>query len=311
MAITPVRDEAHWHELRAQNIGGSDAAALIGMSPWKTKWQLWMEKAGKLSAEDLSNNKNVQAGTFLESGIAAWAAHRWGMKLAKVTEYHTVDDIKGMGASLDYADENGIPVEIKWSARGHGWEYKDDQIIAAPDYYIIQVQHQMACVNAPHGWLVALIDNEPRRMLVPRHEGIINTLRSSIAQFWDEIESGVEPNPDFSLDAEAISQLMGTIPMADIELGDEHAGLYYEYNAASALAKEAEDRKTAAKAQLLFLAQEKMQGSNANLEKATVRCGEHKMTITTVAPNMGTEVTQEMVGTRINTRRGYQMVRIS
>jgi 23S rRNA (adenine2503-C2)-methyltransferase len=39
--------------------------------------------------------------------------------------------------------------------------------------------------------------------------------------------------------------------------------------------------------------------------------GPSKISISTVAPNFGTEVTQEMVGTHINTRKGYQTVRIS
>ena len=73
MAIIPVRDESHWHELRASSIGGSDVAALLGISPYKSKWQLWMEKSGKLEAEDLSYNTAVQAGTFIVSGIANWA----------------------------------------------------------------------------------------------------------------------------------------------------------------------------------------------------------------------------------------------
>ena len=159
MAIIEVRDIAHWHELRAEHIGGSDVAAVLGVSPYKSKWQLYMEKAGKLPAEDLSGNTAVQAGTYLEDGIARWASDKWGLSLTKVHAYHTVDDVPGMGASLDYATPDGIPVEIKWSARGHGWIYQQDQIIEAPEGYILQVQHQIECVGASHGWLVALIDN--------------------------------------------------------------------------------------------------------------------------------------------------------
>jgi hypothetical protein len=73
----------------------------------------------------------------------------------------------------------------------------------------------------------------------------------------------------------------------------------------------AKDSKEQIKAQLLYLGAEKLKGSNQSTEKAIVRCGDHKMSIATVAPNFGTEVTQDMVGTRINTRKGYQTVRIS
>jgi aminopeptidase-like protein len=67
----------------------------------------------------------------------------------------------------------------------------------------------------------------------------------------------------------------------------------------------------ALKAELMYLGAEKLKGSNQSTDKAIIRCGDHKISISTVAPNFGTEVTQEMVGTRINTRKGYQTVRIS
>lgn len=316
MAIIPVRDEAHWHELRADMIGGSEVAALLGVSPYKSKWQLWMEKAGKLEAEDLSQNMAIQAGTFLESGIANWAAHRWDMPVIKVTDYYTVDDVKGMGASLDYINADANPVEIKWSARGHGWSYEGDKILEAPEHYLVQVQHQIACLNAngndaKHGWLIALIDNEPRRMLVPRHDGVIAAITDGIRDFWDSIAKGAEPDPDFSLDGDAILKMFGSLPMADVELDSDAAPLFAKYLDAVATEKLAVSEKERLKAELLMLGVDKLKGCNQNSEKAILRCGDHKMTITTVAPNFGTEVTQEMVGTRINTRKGYQMVRIS
>ena len=316
MAITPVENEEQWHALRKLNIGGSDVAALLGVSPYKSKWQLWMEKAGKLEPEDLSQNMAIQAGTFLESGITNWAAHRWGMEISKVTDYYSVDDTQGMGASLDYITFDSRPAEIKWSARGHGWQYEGEKILEAPETYLVQVQHQIACLNAngidaDSGWLIAMIDNEPRRMLVPRHDGVIAAMKESITEFWDSIRYGKEPDPDFSLDGDAIAKMFGTLPMAEVELDADAAPLFAQYIEATKAEKVAKESKEEAKAQLLYLGAQKLKGSNQNTEKAIVRCGDRKMSISTVAPNMGTEVTQEMVGTRINTRKGYQTVRIS
>lgn len=316
MAIIPVRDDAHWHELRSKNIGGSDIAAVLGVSPYKSKWQLWMEKSGKLLPEDLSQNSAIQAGTFLESGIANWAAHRWGMGISKVTDYYTCDDTPGMGASLDYITSINQPMEIKWSARGHGWHYDGENILEAPEYYLLQVQHQIGCLNAngidvDSGWLIALIDNEPRRMLVPRHDTLVEAIRDGIKDFWDSVDAGREPDPDFSLDGDAITKMFGTLPRAEVELDSDAAPLFAKYLDAVATEKLAAKTKDEIKAQLLYLGTEKLKGSNQNAEKAIIRCGDHKISITTVEPNFGTEVTQEMVGTRINTRRGYQMVRIS
>lgn len=314
MSIIPVRDEAHWHELRAKHVGGSDVAALFGLSSFSTRWQLWMEKSGKLPSEDLSKNRAVMAGKFFESGIAEWAAHLWGWKIKKVEEYHTADDTPGMGATLDYATLDGVPLEIKWnSGFGGEWVCEGDTIIEAPEKYILQVQHQLACynTNAPYAWLVVLIKNEPRRMKIPRHEGIISDIKAEVTGFWQSIEDGIEPDPDFNLDAKAIDRLLEQAPLTDVELEAEHAILYTKYLDAAATERLAKEAKESARAQLLLLAKERMEGANTKLERAVVRCGDHKMSISTVAPNFGTTITEDMVGAVIGTRKGYQRISIS
>ncbi len=311
MAIITVRDQTHWHELRAQHIGGSDVSALFNLSPFTTRWQLWMEKSGKLPPEDLSDNKSVQAGTFLESGIANWAAHRWGMSIEKVTDYFTADDCPGMGASLDFATDAGIPVEIKWSAYGDGWEYEGETITGAPDNYIMQVQHQMACTGAEYGWLIALLRNEPRRMKIPRNDNIIDAIKSEITTFWDSVRAGEEPPVDFENDAEAVVRLLDFIPISDITLDQEHAELFQKYLEMADLEKQAKTKKDQAKTELLALSIEEMKKHNTSQEKAIVKCGDYKMSISTVKGSAGTEITAEMVGQFYGARTGYKRVTVS
>jgi len=311
MAIITVRDEAHWHELRAKHIGGSDVAALFGLSPFTSRWQLWMEKTGKIAPEDLSDNKAVQAGTFLESGIANWAAHRWSMNISKVTDYFTVDDCPGMGASFDYITADGAPVEIKWSARGHGWHYSGDEILEAPENYILQVQHQLACTSSDHAWLVALIDDEPRRMKIPRNDNIIDAIKAEITAFWDSIVKGEEPAIDFEKDVSALTKLMGTLPKSDIVLDDSDALLFQDYKLAKEDEKKAIARADEAKALIMVKVREKLELVNTSKDKASVKCGEYKMSISTVADNPGKVITQDMVGTVTGKRSGYTRVVIS
>jgi len=311
MAIIQVRDQKHWHELRSQHIGGSDVAALFGLSPYSSRWQLWMEKAGKLSPEDISGNKAVQAGTFLESGIANWASHRWSMDLAKVNDYYTVDDCPGMGASFDYITKTGAPVEIKWSARGYGWVYNGEEINEAPENYLLQVQHQLACTSSDHAWLVALIDDEPRRMKIPRNDNIIDAIKHEIKLFWKSIDEGKEPEPDYKTDVAAITQLMGTLPKSNIVLNDEDVPLFVDYKAAKEEEKNAAARAEEAKSALLIKVRAKLELMNTSQDKASVKCGEHKMSINSVPSNPGKEITPDMVGTMIGKRSGYTTVRIT
>ena len=311
MGALSVRDQTHWHELRSQHIGASDVAALFDMSPFTTLWQLWMEKSGKLPPEDLSDNKSVQAGTFLESGIANWAAHRWDMKIEKVVDYYTADDCPGMGASLDFQTDGGHPVEIKWSAHGDGWEYEGDTITCAPDNYVLQVLHQMACTDAEYGWLIALIRNEPRRMKVPRSVEIISKIKSHVAKFWDSVRAGEEPPVDFDKDGEAVVRLLDFVPMSEVTLTTEHAHLFQTYLENAAVEKEAKAKKDAAKTELLTLSIEEMKKMNTSQDKAVVKCGDHKLSISTVKASVGTEITAEMIGNFYGARSGYKKVTVS
>lgn len=311
MAIIPVRDQLHWHELRSKHIGGSDVASLFGLSPYKSRWQLWMEKSGKLPPEDISGNKAVQAGTFLESGIANWAAHRWSMDITKVDDYFIVDDCPGMGASFDYITDYDAPVEIKWSARGYGWHYNGEEINEAPENYLLQVQHQLACTSSDHAWLIALIDDEPRRMKIPRNDNIIDAIKHEITAFWQSIADGKEPEPDYTTDVAVITKLMGTLPKSDVVLDDADALLFEDYKAAKEDEKKAAARADEVKGILLMKVREKLELMNTSKDKASVKCGEHKMSISVVADNPGKEITADMVGTVTGKRSGYTSVRIS
>jgi putative phage-type endonuclease len=311
MGVISVRDQTHWHELRSQHIGASDVAALFDMSPFTTLWQLWMEKSGNLPPEDLSDNKSVQAGTFLESGIANWAAHRWDMKVKKVVDYYTADDCPGMGASLDFQTDGGHPVEIKWSAHGDGWEYEGDTITCAPDNYVLQVLHQMACTDAEYGWLIALIRNEPRRMKVPRSEEIISKIKSHVAKFWDSVRAGEEPPVDFNKDGDAVVRLLDFVPMSEVTLTTENAHLFQTYLENAAVEKEAKAKKDAAKTELLTLSIEEMKKMNTSQDKAVVKCGDHKLLISTIKASVGTEITAEMIGNFYGARSGYKKVTVS
>lgn len=311
MTAITIKSEEHWHELRAKHIGASEVSALFGMNRYTSKWQLWMEKAGKLPLEDLSRNKFVQAGKHLESGIAAWAAEIWSMPLQKVTDYHTNDACPGMGATLDYTDGKA-PVEIKWSGWAQGFECEGNEIVSAPDSYLIQIQHQIACYGGDHGYLIALINNEPRRMRVTRDDKLIDAIQDEVYQFWVDVELDRQPDPDFTMDTDAIERLIYDAPLTDITLDDPgFAALledYVKFGEAERANKLARD---VVKGEMLLRIHAEMATRNASQDKARIQCGERKMSLTMVKESLGREVTADMVGSYVGGRKGYPMIRVS
>ena len=59
-------DHAEWLKARSYGIGGSDAAAVIGKSPYKSNVELFDEKTGRKTAEDISDKPYVRYGNGAE-----------------------------------------------------------------------------------------------------------------------------------------------------------------------------------------------------------------------------------------------------
>lgn len=59
-------DRDEWLQERKKGIGGSDAAVILGLNPYKNNIKLWEEKTGKTQAEDISNRPYVKYGTQAE-----------------------------------------------------------------------------------------------------------------------------------------------------------------------------------------------------------------------------------------------------
>ena len=62
------KDRAEWLEARKDGLGASDAAALLGLSPWKTNVQLWEEKCGLVIPEDIGDKPYVRYGNDAVTG---------------------------------------------------------------------------------------------------------------------------------------------------------------------------------------------------------------------------------------------------
>lgn len=69
--FTRISAKSHdeWLENRKKGIGGSDAAAILGISPFKTNVDLWLEKTGQKEPDDISNEEKVKYGHDAEDPL--------------------------------------------------------------------------------------------------------------------------------------------------------------------------------------------------------------------------------------------------
>lgn len=303
MANLPVDDEDSWRALRAKHIGASEIGALFGMSPWMTRWQLYMLKTNRLP--DVFESASMTQGKFFEPAIAAYAQEKFDIQLRKVRRYLTSDTVAGMGASLDYEEYGAgtlIPTEIKWSLFGEDWESEGDDLTAVPDVYMLQVQHQMACAGAATGQLIAFVRNDLKRMVIPRNERLVTAIESAVREFWDDVALGREPPVDFNVDAAAVSKLAYVSKLRTLVMTPDNEPLFAEWAKQKAIVDAAETARDAAKARVLKHVIDAGEGNDTGVK---VTCGDYRVSIAKVADSAGREITPEMLGERIGVRKGH------
>ena len=223
-----VPDEAAWHSIRESHIGGSEVSSLFYrwrfadgeevvrhmfeevpedahllecLSPYKTGFRLWQEKAGTLPPDAFAESERIQAGIHLEPALAEWSKQRWQWPLRKVRRYIVHDDVRGWGASLDYEMHgdgvSGVPIEFKnvdGAIFRRAWMVDEDEIVLPPLNYLLQVQHQMGAAGADHGWIVACVGgNKLHRGRIERHEASQIKIAEAIRAFWISVHANVPP----------------------------------------------------------------------------------------------------------------------
>lgn len=141
--VIPCVGDDKWKGERRKHIGASEAAVVIGRSPWMNEVELWDEKCGRKVRE--FSNADTERGHKSEYHIR----DLYGIEMG----YDIVDGTRVIirskkypwaGCTLDgaYVDKDGrkIVLEIKSVRYSHG-EWANDRI---PDYYFTQVLHQLA-----------------------------------------------------------------------------------------------------------------------------------------------------------------------
>ena len=260
MTNIAVSERKHW-------IGASESAALFGLSPYTSLFELWHQKVGNIPSPDLSTDERVNAGQFMEPSIAAWAAHKWHWPILNVKKYRQHPKVERMGCSLDFETVDCLePVEIKnvdnLIFRDGDWECEGDTILDAPAHHLVQVQHQIACTSGnwpERGWLIVCVGgNKLYRMEVPRHVEFIGRLEHEVQQFWATVAANEVPEPNFDVDAGAISLLYGGAgdEFADLRGNDRARELCEAYLAGLEVEKGGKATKSMALAELKTMMQD-------------------------------------------------------
>lgn len=132
------QDTPEWLEYRFNHIGSSDAPIILGVSPYKTRYQLWLEKVNRQSLT--KTNPAIQRGKNFEPVAMDFISKKHNVEFSPLVIEHK--KLSWMSASLDaYNSDLDVFYEIKTANRKDHELLDKDGII--PEKYKPQLDHQL------------------------------------------------------------------------------------------------------------------------------------------------------------------------
>ena len=266
-------DDDRWHELRRGGVTASEIAAILGLSPWQSAFNLYWSKTNAWTGDD---NEFMSAGRHLEDAIADWwmaecdplenmqarpaglYAHpdrRWQLATPDRLLYRTCPGCDGesfrsqhdgsLWVCTDCLEVDGCDpklialLECKWVAHSwDGWgEPGTDEI---PVYYRAQALWQLDTLGVDEVHFAVLGPGGFRAYgPIRRDEADLKVMRAAGEAFHNRVITGEVPDLDgHSATLGALKQLHPSVGEGDVEVPVE---LAETYRRARALKKRAED----------------------------------------------------------------------
>ena len=195
--INVCQRSPEWHAWRAAGVTASEAAVILGRSPYKTQWRLWAERTGVATPEDLSRNPIVQRGIQFEDQARRGFEERHDTLLLPLCAESSEHPV--LRASFDGLSDDGEPVELKVPHETTYRKVIQDGVESEP-YRLswVQVQAQLYVAGSTEGWLVFHQTPEvSTEFRITRDDAFINeVLVPACLAFWDAIETAKAPPTD-------------------------------------------------------------------------------------------------------------------
>lgn len=261
--MNAVAERAAWLAERRSGIGGSDIAAILGLSPWKTAVDVWLDKTGQREDDTVSDAEAVRWGILLEDVVAREYTERTERAIQRVNRIlrHPAHEwaignidraIVAPGSRVRVADDGGTLLgadgllEVKTASAYKAGEWGragDDD--AVPLHYQAQVMWYLGITGQPWCDVAALIGGQ--RLVIRRIYRDAETIKAMLERaddFWHRhVLGGQAPEPATARDVET---LFRSDNGEALEADDELLAAYNRARSAKARIAEAEAEYDAA-----------------------------------------------------------------
>lgn len=208
MTLTPKQ-----HAARYKGIGGSDAAAALGIAPpsWKTRYQLWHEKTQHEGpAPDRETTERMEFGTLFEDGIAKRLATVENAELVRINKTLVSPEFPWMIGHIDRAYVTpAVSKRVRWhggrlttnriaeikNVGFLGPEWGEEGSDEVPLHYLVQCIHYIIVTGVEACTLAVCVGgNRLARFNIPRRPDTMEMVIEGEREFWRLVETGTPPD---------------------------------------------------------------------------------------------------------------------
>ena len=203
--------EKDWLEWRKKGIGGSDVASALGVSPYRTKRELYYDKIGvEPVVEGTDKSITFQIGHLLEDVVAQIFAKKTGLSVFQDQTMYQHPIYPFMLADVDrfvHMPDGSIAIlECKTAHYDTQYLWANDGV---PRHYEMQVRHYMSVMNIDVAFIACLFSNSEKDFVWRKIERDLDEEENNILQlqdFWtryvcNRVEPPLNEKPDMVLDA--------------------------------------------------------------------------------------------------------------
>lgn len=202
---------------RRRYIGGSDVAAVLGISPWRTPLQLWEAKTALELPSDGPQTGVKRRGQRWEGVVAEMLVEHLQ------AQGHTVDivgagrryvdpELPFLAAEIDFeirldGEDEITNVELKTVHPFKSAEWGEAGTDEAPLWYMAQAMHGLGVTGRRKCLIAPLFGaDEIRAFPVLRDDVTIEAMRARCVAFWELVTTGVRPDPTTLSDLDRLYQ---------------------------------------------------------------------------------------------------------
>ncbi|HAH9630908.1 TPA: endonuclease [Escherichia coli] len=176
---------------RTKYIGGSDVAGILGISPWRTPLEVYLDKVQpRVKPVDPSKQKVFKRGQRMEPYVIDLLSEETGMEIVHRGNRYIHRDYDFIAAEIDAEAASGENIEIKTVSPFKAKEWGEIQTDAIPVHYTAQAMHGLMVTNKQVCVFGVLIGGDDFRIYrVERDEETIQAILEKEIAFWDRVKN--------------------------------------------------------------------------------------------------------------------------